>query len=137
MDLFTFEDLFVVSLSACVSVCVSSRPSVYLSAACLSVCPFIRLSVYPSVYLNACLSCLSACPSVRPSICLSVCLSEFRVDIALLQFDSKYCLSVCLCICLSTCYMSVCLPVLSFPRQHPFQTQTEPSYITRSSLLTF
>ena len=113
---------------ACVSVCLSCRLRVCLSARLWPISPPLGLcmSVYPaclhvclrvcllSVYLPACLPVYLACPVSM--ICLCVCVSVLSaclhacmsVHLARLSVCAPYlaaCLSVCLCLlaCLSVC----------------------------------
>jgi len=74
------------ALSVCSSICISSRPSVYLS-----ICPSIYLFVHPSICLSICPSMYvhpSICLSIRPSIHLSIRLSvSFRLSFSIRSFN--------------------------------------------------
>ncbi len=125
-----------ISLSVCLSVCLSSiRLCICLSvcqSACMYVCPPsvcvpVYLSVCRSVCLFVCLSficlctclfvCLSICLSVSKSVCLSIPHPSACLP-AVLSVCWPSCLSVGLPVCLSAClllWLSVglpaCLPV--------------------------
>jgi hypothetical protein len=78
-----------VCLPACKSVCLSVRPSVRTQSDCLSVCSSIR----SSVCLPVCpFVCLSICPSVCPFIRLSICpyVHSIRPHVNLFIFQSAY-----------------------------------------------
>ena len=103
-----------VHLSSCPSVCLSVHLSVCLSvylSSCLSVC----LSVHLSSCLSACLStCLPICLLVCPHVFLSACLSTCLPVSACLSTCLPVCLSVYLSSCLLVCppvFLSVCLLV--------------------------
>lgn len=110
-------------------------------SACMSVCLFLWLPVFLSVYLYVCLSaglslcpykCLSVCLSAGLSICISVCLP------VCLSLRLYICLTLCLYLCVPV-YLSLCMPLclsvclLVFLPAYPFHLSVLYSYQFLSS----
>ena len=113
------------SLSSCLSVCLSASQSIYLSI-CFSVCLAVSQSLCRRLSLYVCLSvCRSVCLNMmRMSACLSVSMS-FCLTIMRLSTYLSVCMSVCRSASLVSVYPSVYWMFLSLFLPHAIY-QSDP-----------